>query len=203
MSSRRHPGADVYVLPGLLVALVCACVSESVHAETQAHMRLGSTATAAAPLHSEEVLVGDKTVVVGFYMWPIRSDQLALLYVEGPIAADQTQLIAVPVGTTNASILKGFSMPDQVQPNQSWHEIQVAVRGTWELHIKTADAEGTLPLLVAGPPEIPLWLGWMIGLSPLMVLALFIRILRANVAEDPLTRAPWWNSSSSEATPQH
>lgn len=187
------------ILLWLVVVLLSAAPNAS--AEQPVGARLGSTATAAAPLHSEKVSVGSVEVTVGFYMWPVRADQSALLYVEGPIDSAQTRLLAVPRGSTNATQVRAWSVPDQVQKNQSWHEIQVGVRGTWDLHIQAAGQEGILALTVAGPPEIPLWLGWIVGLSPLSVLAYFVRTLRETVATNPLQRRPWWRKTSSSSQP--
>lgn len=181
----------------MFLSLAICVPTESLRAEEKQGTRLGSTATAAAPLHSEQVQVGTATVTVGFYMWPIRSDQSALLYVEGPLDAAQTELMAVPAGKTNASRIKAWSVPDQVQKQQSWHELQVGVRGDWTLHIVADGQEGILPLKVEGPPEIPLWLGWLIGLSPLTVLAWFVRTLRLTVASHPLLKRPWWEREAS------
>jgi len=191
---RHHLWTFSHICWTILVSLmfVSLWASEPLRAEEKQGSRLGSTATAAAPLHAEQVKVGTALVTVGFYMWPIRSDQSALLYIEGPLNPSETQVMAVPTGKTNASRVKAWSMPDQVQKQQSWHELQVGVRGDWILHIQAGDQEGNLPLSVAGPPEIPLWLGWLIGLSPLTVLAWFVRTLRLTVTTDPLLKQPWW-----------
>jgi hypothetical protein len=52
------------------------------------------------------------------------------------------------------------------------------VRGAWVLAIDISGPRGrgraVVPLTVAAPGAIPMWLGWTIGLSPLAGLALFL-----------------------------
>jgi len=65
------------------------------------------------------------------------------------------------------------------------------VQGAWRLEIEVNGAAGvgtvSLPIEVAGPPAIPIWLGWLIGLSPMLGLAWFAgwnrRYLRRLVRE--------------------
>jgi hypothetical protein len=162
--------------------------------------RSGSLATAGAPLHTEKVQVGDKTVELGFYMWPIRADQAALLFVQGPIPPRNTVLEVKPAGKNYSSPARVFSHVDQVVPDLSWHEVIVVSRGDWMLELRSGDRVGRLPLRVAGPPEMPAWLAWLIGLSPLLMLACFLRALREVVFADEAERVPWWIDASRRAS---
>lgn len=62
--------------------------------------------------------------------------------------------------------------PDPREPGDYAGEIAFAVAGAWVLEVRAAGPAGTgavrLPLTVGAPPAIPVWVGWMIGLSPLI-----------------------------------
>ena len=164
--------------------------------EAKKSLGLGGIAGNAAPLHTEKVRVGDRVVDVGFFMWPIRSGQPALLYVEGEIDPATTELWLVPAEATNAIPGRARSEADGAMKNLSWHEVNASVRGPWRLEVRAGGQTAALPIEVAGPPSIPIWLGWMIGLSPLVGLFWFLRRLRAMVQDTPLEAAPWWTSAS-------
>ena len=74
------------------------------------------------------------------------------------------------------------------------------VRGAWVLVLDVAGPRGrgraAVPLTVAAPGAIPQWLGWTIGLSPLLGLAVFLvaqvrtaRRLRAGLSASPRPRS--------------
>jgi hypothetical protein len=52
------------------------------------------------------------------------------------------------------------------------------IRGGWLLHLTVSGPSGVvvgdIPINVEGPPAIPTWLGWTIGLLPLPILMAFI-----------------------------
>ncbi len=58
-------------------------------------------------------------------------------------------------------------------------EISFPVRGAWDLEIRVvgvaSDAKTRIPITVTAPVDIPIWLGWLIGLSPLVGVAWFAR----------------------------
>ena len=68
------------------------------------------------------------------------------------------------------------------------------VIGAWNLHLALDGPSGPapvdVPVAVAGPPPIPVWVGWLISLSPLYCGILFViwqvRDLRRRGALAPL-----------------
>lgn len=88
------------------------------------------------------------------------------------------QLIGQPgAGTDAIEIHAPLSVGKQTSAELSG-ALQFTVRGSWLLLFRFTGPHGpasvSLDLVVAAPEAIPLWLGWLIGLSPLVGCLWFI-----------------------------
>jgi hypothetical protein len=84
---------------------------------------------------------------------------------------------AIPDAGTNATPVRASLSPASSSAGGFQGYVTMAVRGSWLLRFDVAGPAGSssadLPLRVAAPTAIPIWLAWLIGLSPLLGLLLF------------------------------
>jgi hypothetical protein len=78
---------------------------------------------------------------------------------------------------------------EPLEPGSYAAEVVLPVAGTWDLEVQVDGPAGTgavrVPVTVAAPAAMPVWLGWLIGLSPLAGLAWFARwTLRQSPRDD-------------------
>jgi hypothetical protein len=102
---------------------------------------------------------------------------------QGSVGARVT-VVAVPGPGTDAAETRLTMLQPEAHDRSSYAGVvHLPVRGAWTLEIELNGAAGhgatMVPIEVAGPPAIPTWLGWLIGLSPLAGLAWFARWNRA------------------------
>jgi hypothetical protein len=141
------------------------------------------TAVAAEPaVHTETIPAGPYTIELQFANYPAfagrplrfkahvsRATELAATGVSLSAEAQPGQgTVATPVQAQIDGARSGFDFQGRVA---------IPVRGIWGLrfHLEGAGVveEPVLPLLVGAPGAIPTWLGWMIGLAPLLGVAAF------------------------------
>jgi hypothetical protein len=83
--------------------------------------------------------------------------------------------------------------PEAHDPTSFAGVVSFPVQGDWTLEITASGPLGegvtSIPFSVAGPAPIPTWLGWLIGLSPVIGLVWFAQwnraYLRRLIAEAP------------------
>ncbi|MFN8634231.1 MAG: hypothetical protein U0893_10275 [Chloroflexota bacterium] len=101
-------------------------------------------------------------------------------------------VVAVPAyGTAGTPTRLVVLQPESHDRASYAGTIQIPVQGQWRLEIEVNGSAGpataSVPVSVAGPPAIPVWLGWLVGLSPLAGLGWFVgwnrRYLRRLVVE--------------------
>ncbi len=163
-----------------------------------------------APLGAHEDATRTEQLSAGPYLLSVQlSDDPA--HVEQPLGLTVRALpggSALDGATVTATGLPGLGtdatqtrtitmQPETDEPGSYTGEVSFPVRGAWELQITVSGpaGEGTanVPLTVSAPEAIPVWLGWLIGMSPLVGVAWFawwnrgyLRRLRAE--EDPQTQ---------------
>ncbi len=131
-------------------------------------------------LHSPTLTIGPYTAVMQLSNDPPQIEtplQVTLLLREkGHFSG---QLIAQPGQGTNAVPVHTNLAPDQQAPNILRGSIYLPVRGAWHLLINLNGPQGpgtaSTDLTVSAPNAMPAWLGWLIGLSPLLGSAWFAR----------------------------
>jgi hypothetical protein len=71
---------------------------------------------------------------------------------------------------TDATPTKARVYPDPDNPAMYAADPVVVVRGVWVMELTVAGAQGSgtawVPLTVAAPAAMPVWLGWLLGFSP-------------------------------------
>jgi len=82
------------------------------------------------------------------------------------------QLIGQPGAGTDAVALRAPLFAQRRTPAELSGTLQFTVRGSWQLLFRFTGPRGPasagLDMVVAAPGALPLWLGWLIGLSPLL-----------------------------------
>jgi hypothetical protein len=87
-------------------------------------------------------------------------------------------LTAVPGLGTDGVTSKAYPMTaEPAEPASFETKIPLPVRGAWLLKVEVDGPAGkgtaTLPVTVAAPAAMPIWLGWLIGMSPSLGLVWF------------------------------
>ena len=81
------------------------------------------------------------------------------------------------LGTSASAIRPLVLTPDPAAPGRYRGALTIPIHGGWLLDLQVSGAGGLhraeVPLLVGAPAAIPHWLGWVIGLSPLLAVAWF------------------------------
>jgi hypothetical protein len=138
------------------------------------------TAGGASPLATQVVHVGPYSLLLSFYSLP-RVDQDLNMTIESANSTMQlqfTQATLNPAPGTDGNVVKVQLTPDSDQGGVYDVTTRPTVRGTWLLHLivsgNAGSYVGNIPLTVQGPPTIPTWLGWAIGLVPLPFLIAFL-----------------------------
>lgn len=74
---------------------------------------------------------------------------------------------------TDAATTRAIPMTPEPQERDSFEgKVPLSVRGGWQLQVDISGPAGSgkvvLPVTVAAPAAIPTWLGWLIGMVPLL-----------------------------------
>ena len=105
------------------------------------------------------------------------------------------------LGTDATRTRETVLQPETDEPGSYTGQVSFPVRGAWDLEVRVSGpaGEGTasVPLTVAAPAAIPVWLGWLIAMSPLIGVGWFmwwnrgyLRRLRAEEVDGPRSSAP-------------
>ncbi len=82
------------------------------------------------------------------------------------------QIIALPQAGTDSMPVHAPLSPDPGRTNALAGSLQLPVRGAWRLMIELDGPQGygtaSLDVTAVVPFELPAWLGWLLGLSPLI-----------------------------------
>ncbi len=125
------------------------------------------------PAHSETLIAGPYVVEVAFSEDPPQVEQPLDVTV---VAHNQVQLsgslTAKPGSGTDGVIIHALFTLNQKQPWILTSSIHFPVRGAWHLIFALDGDKGhgtaSIDVTVTAPNAMPLWLGWLIGLSPLV-----------------------------------
>jgi hypothetical protein len=141
---------------------------------------LGLTAPAALahdeqPASTTTVAAGPYTLGVALYADPVRAGQELPVLVTpaggGPAPAS-VRLVARPGLGVDSIPARAVLAPDPDAPGSFAGAVRVPVTGPWLVDVLVEGPAGagaaTLPVTAAAPGALPLWLGWALGLSPLV-----------------------------------
>ncbi len=144
---------------------------------------LGASAHTTGPARTIPLTVGPYQFELNAYSWPPHTDQEVEISLAPsgadalPRSAYRLALTVVPGPGVDATALTVAVGPDPDDPRGFVARPRIPVAGRWTLRLAVAGPRGAaseeIPWDVAAPPAIPLWLGWLIGLSPLIGLAVF------------------------------
>ncbi len=138
-------------------------------------------AHAASPLKEETVQAGPYGIKISYYSLP-RTEQaasLTLAPLPGSPVFQQVKATLRPAGTTNSTPRTLTVRPDPTDgPGVQEVLVTANVVGAWTLHLEVNGPQGPstvdTPVAVSGPAAIPVWAGWLLGLSPLYLAILFV-----------------------------
>ena len=142
---------------------------------------LSAGAHAATPLKEETVQAGPYGIKISYYSLP-RTEQaasLTLAPLPGRPVFQQVKATLRPAGATNSTPRTLTVRPDPTDgPGVQEVIVTANVVGAWTLHLEVNGPAGPstvdAPIAVAGPAAIPVWVGWLIGLSPLYLAIGFV-----------------------------
>ena len=142
---------------------------------------VGAFAHAGNPVQTTTVQAGPYTLDVMLYSEPRVSQPISVRIAPHSLPGERpnlrVQVEMQPGLGTDATPVKARVYPDPDNPAMYATYPVVVVRGSWVLELTVLGPRGsgaaTVPLTVAAPAAIPLWLGWLLGLSPLLGIAWF------------------------------
>lgn len=128
------------------------------------------------PMHTELVSAGPYQLRIEFFSWPLRSGRstnLLVTPVDGRYQQRQLALSGVLQPSTSVTdTARTLKVEDDNDSRNGYtFNLNPGTQGDWQLKLNVRGAQGSdgaiLNLLVEGPPAIPGWLGWTVGLLPL------------------------------------
>lgn len=138
------------------------------------------TAGGASPLATQNAEIGPYHLLLSFYSLP-RAGQELNMTIESSIPSMSVQFsqsVLNPAKGTDGNTIAVNITPDNEAPGVYDVHVTPPVQGRWLLHLQVIGSSGIVPgeiaINVDGPPAIPNWLGWLIGLLPLPLLIIFI-----------------------------
>jgi hypothetical protein len=141
---------------------------------------LALTASGASPLQTQNASIGPYALLLSYYNLPRAGQELNMTIESNTpgVKVQFSQVVLNPARGTDANTVAVQLSPDKDTPDVYDVNVAPPIRGAWLLHVTIQGPSGTavgdVPIDVQGPPVIPTWLGWLIGLLPLPLLILFI-----------------------------
>ena len=139
----------------------------------------GVALASGAPAHTETLLAGPYIVDVNLYQDPPMTDQS----VEVTVVPHDSSLrlsgsiFMLPGLGTDAVELRSPLAPLN-RSGTLVGAIRMPVRGAWTIMVRLAgplgEGQASFPITVAAPGAIPIWLGWLIALTPMLGIAWLI-----------------------------
>jgi hypothetical protein len=138
------------------------------------------TAGGASPLAMQNAEIGPYHLLLSFYSLPRAGQELNMTIESGipGMSVQFSQSVLNPAKGTDGNTIAVTITPDNEAPGVYDVHVTPPVQGRWLLHLQVTGSSGIvpgdIPINVGGPPAIPTWLGWLIGLLPLPLLIIFI-----------------------------
>ena len=152
---------------GALIAEIVLSISATTHGDTPARV----TSTTAGPYKLKVSLYKDPANAGFALPFAIAPQQP----VTGMLNYDVN---SVPDEDVSATPVHASISPDSAVPNGIQGAAEITVRGRWFLHVvvngPSGKGEAWVPVTATAPPPLPPWIGWPIGLIPLIVLLVFL-----------------------------
>jgi hypothetical protein len=131
------------------------------------------------PAHTETLMAGSYIIDVNLYQDPPMTDQsVKVTVVPHESGLHLTGRILMQPGLgTDAVELRSQLSPDG-QTGTLVGSVRMPVRGAWNIVVQLDGPQGvgqaSFPITVAAPGAMPIWLGWLIALVPLLGVAWLI-----------------------------
>jgi hypothetical protein len=133
----------------------------------------GAALADSGPVHTETLQVGPYVVNVNLYQDPPMTDQSVEVTV---VPQDSHLRLTGSINTIPGLGTDAVELHSQLAPLNSSGtlvgSIRMPVRGAWTIEVQLDGPQGagqaSFPITVAAPGAIPIWLGWLIGLLPLL-----------------------------------
>ena len=130
----------------------------------------------AHPAHTETLMAGPYIIDVNLYQDPPMTDQAVEVTVvphESGLRLSGTIFMLPGLGTDAVELHSRLSPSGQ--DGTLVGTIRMPVRGAWNIVVQLNGPQGagqaSFPITVAAPGAMPVWLGWLIGLTPLLGIA--------------------------------
>jgi len=132
------------------------------------------------PALSETLTAGPYVIVLNLFQDPPEVEQpldvSVICYAGAHLSG---RIIGIPGPGTDGALVRANLTPGTQQPGTLVGSIRLPVRGAWHLIVELNGSRGqgtaSLDVTVTAPNAIPIWLGWLIGLSPLVGCAWLVR----------------------------
>ena len=157
------------ILCGVLLAVALLPVVASAHQ--------------AEPVHTVNISAGVYQLQIGFSNWPLRASVPAQAVVSAISSRDADLKLDIEAELVPGKNVASGAVKQKVNRSAGDNGIAYNIvveppaEGDWSLAVSVRSAagsgQGDVPLSVDAPPAFPLWLGWIIGLSPLLGLVAF------------------------------
>lgn len=126
------------------------------------------------PARTDLVQAGPYALEIALYTDQPRTGQAFAVVVapQGDPAPTTVRLVARPGLGTNATPSRSTLGPDPDAPDRFAGLAHLSVTGAWLLDVQADGPAGagraTYAMTAAAPGAVPVWLGWLVGLSPLL-----------------------------------
>jgi len=133
----------------------------------------GVARASGGPAHTDTLQAGPYVIDVNLYQDPPMTDQSVQVTVVPHQSGLQLsgRILEVPGLGTDAVELHAQLSPVGQTTTLSG-SIRMPVRGAWNIVVQLNGPQGagqaSFPITVAAPGAMPIWLGWLIGLTPLL-----------------------------------
>jgi hypothetical protein len=139
-----------------------------------------TTGATGSPASTQTLAVGPYIIDFNLYQNPPTVDtplQVAVVSHDRSLRL-QGYLTVEPGLGTDATPLRFNLTATNGTPGTLQGTIHIPVRGAWDIVVTLTGPQGQgvsrVPVTVAAPGAIPVWLGWLIGASPLALVAFWI-----------------------------
>lgn len=146
---------------------------------------IAATTHSSTPARVVKTQAGPYTLLVTLYKDPADAS-FALPFAIAPTQTIEENLsyevTSYPGTHVQATPIRASLTADTKIKNGVQGAAEIPVQGTWRLHIivhSTTESGATdIFIKAVAPPAIPLWLGWPLGLIPLIALLVFLGLQR-------------------------
>ena len=143
-----------------------------------------ATTHGSTPVRTIKTQAGPYPLTVHFYTYPANAGY-AFPFDIVPTTNDPEKVTfvinSIPAKKVDATAIRASVVPD-AQTHGIQGTAEITVKGDWSLNIAVHGPQGqgivTIPIVATAPSPIPLWLGWLIGFIPLIIILVFLLIPR-------------------------